>query len=201
MSLPVWIPGSYLVREFAKTCKTCTPARASAKSVCSRPTSTPGWPIATARRPGLDVRGLRLRQLGAHGVARCIARLFNGTSLCLRVHGQEQQPHTLEVSAPAAPTWSLATGLAALKVDKKALACTPQPTTTNWWTAPWKWATSGWASSPHAVCPTVCGGGAAPSFDGQRLLADTQKFAKPPFASGTARARPRSPVTCSCSTP
>ena len=126
VSLPVWIPGSYLVREFAKTCKTCARARASAKSACSRPTSTPWWPIATGKAPlVLTYEVCAYRQLGAHGLARCIARLFNGTSLCLRVYGQEQQPHTLEMPAPAAPTRSLATGLAALRSIKVAIRRSP----------------------------------------------------------------------------
>ncbi|OZA97896.1 MAG: peptidase M61 [Polaromonas sp. 39-63-203] len=45
---------------------------------------------------------------------------FNGTSLCLRVEGQEQAAHSLEVPVPKAVTaWSLATGLTPQRIDKR----------------------------------------------------------------------------------
>jgi predicted metalloprotease with PDZ domain len=45
---------------------------------------------------------------------------FNGTSLCLRVHGQEQAPHQLQLQAvKSQPSWQAATGLTPLKTDKK----------------------------------------------------------------------------------
>jgi predicted metalloprotease with PDZ domain len=45
---------------------------------------------------------------------------FNGTSLCLRVHGQAQEPHELELVPPRAyPHWEAATGLEPLKTGKR----------------------------------------------------------------------------------
>ena len=178
VSLPVWIPGSYLVREFAKNLQKLH-ARQGKREVCLQQTNKHTWvadchgkaPLVLTYEVCAYDNSVRTAWLDAS------RGFFNGTSLCLRVHGQEQQPHTLEVSAPAAPTWSLATGLAALKVDKKGF---------------------GLYAAAHydelVDCPvemgdfwvgkfTACGvphrfvvAGAAPSFDGQRLLADTQKI-------------------------
>ena len=178
VSLPVWIPGSYLVREFAKNLQNLR-ARQGKREVSLQQTDKHTWvadchgkaPLVLTYEVCAYDNSVRTAWLDAS------RGFFNGTSLCLRVHGQEQQPHTLEVSAPAAPTWSLATGLAALKVDKKGF---------------------GLYAAAHydelVDCPvemgdfwvgkfTACGvphrfvvAGAAPSFDGQRLLADTQKI-------------------------
>ena len=178
VSLPVWIPGSYLVREFAKNLQNLR-ARQGKREVSLQQTDKHTWvadchgkaPLVLTYEVCAYDNSVRTAWLDAS------RGFFNGTSLCLRVHGQEQQPHTLEVSAPAAPTWSLATGLAALNVDKKGF---------------------GLYAAAHydelVDCPvemgdfwvgkfTACGvphrfvvAGAAPSFDGQRLLADTQKI-------------------------
>ncbi|MBO0941229.1 M61 family metallopeptidase [Acidovorax temperans] len=178
VSLPVWIPGSYLVREFAKNLQNLR-ARQGKREVSLQQTDKHTWvadchgkaPLVLTYEVCAYDNSVRTAWLDAS------RGFFNGTSLCLRVHGQEQQPHTLEVSAPAAPTWTLATGLAALKVDKKGF---------------------GLYAAAHydelVDCPvemgdfwvgkfTACGvphrfvvAGAAPSFDGQRLLADTQKI-------------------------
>lgn len=178
VSLPVWIPGSYLVREFAKNLQNLH-ARQGKREVSLQQTDKHTWvadchgkaPLVLTYEVCAYDNSVRTAWLDAS------RGFFNGTSLCLRVHGQEQQPHTLEVSAPAAPTWSLATGLAALKVDKKGF---------------------GLYAAAHydelVDCPvemgdfwvgkfTACGvphrfvvAGAAPSFDGQRLLVDTQKI-------------------------
>ncbi|OYU41708.1 MAG: peptidase M61, partial [Burkholderiales bacterium PBB4] len=103
---------------------------------------------------------------------------FNGTSLFLRVGGQTEVPHELTlVASPAIKTWNVATGLAPVKVSKNGF---------------------GTYRAAHydelADCPvemghfwsgnfTACGvphrfvvAGAAPSFDGAKLLADTQKI-------------------------
>lgn len=178
VSLPVWIPGSYLVREFAKNLQNLR-ARQGKREVSLQQTDKHTWvadchgktPLVLTYEVCAYDNSVRTAWLDAS------RGFLNGTSLCLRVHGQEQQPHTLEVSAPAAPTWSLATGLAALKVDKKGFGL--------------------YAAARYdelVDCPvemgdfwvgkfTACGvphrfvvAGAAPSFDGQRLLADTQKI-------------------------
>jgi predicted metalloprotease with PDZ domain len=101
---------------------------------------------------------------------------FNPTSLCLRVWGQTDLPHVLELPAvQECPQWRVATSLRAMKINAHGfgsytaanydeLADAPVEMSDFW---------SGHFSSkgvPHRVVVT----GAAPSFDGTRLLADMQ---------------------------
>jgi predicted metalloprotease with PDZ domain len=195
VSLPVWIPGSYLVREFSKNLQELC-AQQGNREVPLTQLDKHRWladcgagkPLVLTYRVCAYDASVRTAWLDA-------ARgFFNGTSLCLRVHGQEKQRHTIEiVSTPATAAWSVATGLSTVKVDKKGFGLYAA------------------ASYDELVdCPfemgkfwigrfTACGvphrfvvAGAAPSFDGKRLLADTQKICeanirfwhgegKPPF--------------------
>lgn len=68
---------------------------------------------------GTALPGACPRQLGAHRLAGCANRgFFNGTSVCLRVEGQETSPHVLELPAPCAVAgWSVATGLTLQKIN------------------------------------------------------------------------------------
>ncbi|RYY91267.1 MAG: peptidase M61, partial [Comamonadaceae bacterium] len=101
---------------------------------------------------------------------------FNGTSLCLRVHGQEADPHALEVVSPR-PGWEAATGLPAWKVGKRGfgtylaqdydeLADCPLEMGTFWST---EFKACG---VPHRLVVS----GATESLDGDRLAADVQKI-------------------------
>ncbi|MCI5066823.1 peptidase M61 [Acidovorax sp.] len=195
VSLPVWIPGSYLVREFSKNLQELCAQQGNREVPLTQldkhrwlADCSAGKPLVLTYRVCAYDASVRTAWLDA-------ARgFFNGTSLCLRVHGQEKQRHTIEiVSTPATAAWSVATGLSTVKVDKKGFGLYAA------------------ASYDELVdCPfemgkfwigrfTACGvphrfvvAGAAPSFDGKRLLADTQKIceanirfwhgeSKPPF--------------------
>ncbi|MFT4241659.1 MAG: peptidase M61 [Acidovorax sp.] len=179
LSLPVWIPGSYLVREFARNLQDLK-ARQGRRAVPLaqldkhrwRADSRPGTPLVLTYAVCAYDASVRTAWLDtARG-------FFNGTSLCLRVHGQERAKHTLEVaSTPATAHWSVATGLAAVKADKQGfglyaaadydeLVDCPVELGTFWqgrFTA---------CGVPHRFVVA----GAAPSFDGKRLLADAQKI-------------------------
>ncbi len=179
VSLPVWIPGSYLVREFAKNLQNLQ-ARQGKRLVPLHQGDKHSW-VAQCRE---DAPLVLTYEVCAYDNSVRTAWLdtargfFNGTSLCLRVHGQEAAPHSLRIApTPATAAWSVATGLAPLKIDKKGF---------------------GLYGADHydelVDCPvemgdfwlghfTACGvahrfvvAGAAPSFDGERLLADTQKI-------------------------
>ncbi|BEU95568.1 M61 family metallopeptidase [Acidovorax sp. DW039] len=179
VSLPVWIPGSYLVREFAKNLQNLQ-ARQGRRSVALQQTDKHTWvaeckaqePLVLTYEVCAYDNSVRTAWLDAD------RGFFNGTSLCLRVHGQEQAAHTLQVSPTAATAaWSVATGLQPLKTTRKGFGL------------------YGAAHYDELVdCPvemgdfwvgrfTACGiphqfvvAGAAPSFDGERLLADSQKI-------------------------
>ena len=103
---------------------------------------------------------------------------FNGTSLCLRAEGHTQSPHALELCSPRArPAWSVATGLAAVKVNARGfgtyaavdydeLADSPVELGA-FWSGEFKA-----CGVPHRFVVA----GATPAFDGARLLADTKKI-------------------------
>lgn len=179
VSLPVWIPGSYLVREFSKNLQELQ-ARQGEHPVALAQLDKHRWradcrphkPLVLTYAVCAYDTSVRTAWLDA------TRGFFNGTSLCLRVHGQENQRHTVDIaSTPATAAWSVATGLSTVKVDKAGFG---------------RYA----ALDYHELvdCPvemgtfwvgrfTACGvahrfvvAGAAPSFDGKRLLADTQKI-------------------------
>ena len=179
VALPVWIPGSYLVREFSKNLQ-CLSAHQGRRAVALaqldkhrwQARCSPGKPLVLTYEVCAYDSSVRTAWLDtARG-------FFNGTSLCLQVQGQELQRHTLEIAAtPATAAWSVATGLEALHTDKQGfglyaaadydeLADAPVELGTFWsgrFTA---------CGVPHRFVVA----GAAPSFDGQRLLADAQKI-------------------------
>ncbi len=177
VSLPVWIPGSYLVREFSKNLQHLT-ARQGNKVVALTQIDKCTWEVDCKPTQALVLsyevyaldNSVRTAWLDTQ------RGFFNGTSLFLQVAGQTQQPHTLELLSKNTPSsWQVATGLTPLKTTKAGF---------------------GTYSAAHydelADCPVemgdfwqgafVAGGiphrfvvaGAPPSFDGARLLADTQ---------------------------
>ena len=197
VSLPVWIPGSYLVREFSKQLQHLTVQQGRTR-LAALQLDKCTWQIACkAGKPLVLHYQVYAKDNSVRTAWLDAARgFFNGTSVCLRVEGQEKSLHLLEVVEPVKSRgWSVATGLAALKVNKQG------------------WGTYSAANYDElADCPvelgtfwsgtfTACGvphrfviAGALPGFDGARLLADTKKICeeeirfwhgnkKPPFTN------------------
>ena len=179
VSLPVWIPGSYLVREFSKQLQHLTAQQGRTK-LAARQLDKCTWQIDC--NPG---KSLVLRyQVYAHDNSVRTAWLdasrgfFNGTSVCLKVEGKESTAHQIELVMPEKTIgWSAATGLTAQKINKQG------------------WGIYNAADYDELVdCPvelgtfwsgtfTACGvphrfvvAGALPGFDGVRLLADTKRI-------------------------
>jgi len=201
VSLPVWIPGSYLVREFAKNLQ-CLEARQGGRSpapLAVEQLDKATWQIACAPGSALVLS----YEVYAHDNSVRTAWLdadrgfFNGTSLCLKVEGQENLPHVLEISAAKALAgWSVATGLAPQQTDQAGFGCYEAANYDELVDCPVEmgafWSGSFKAGGvPHRF---VVAGATAASFDGERLLADTQKICeaeiafwhgakKPPFKS------------------
>ena len=198
LSLPVWIPGSYLVREFAKNLSSLQARQGRSSRVTARQLDKCTWQIDCSPAKPLVVsyevyardNSVRTAWLDAD------RGFFNGTSLCLRVEGQEQAAHALEVPLPnAAANWSVATGLKPDKIDKRGFGTYRASSYDELVDCPVEMGTF-WSGSF-----TACGvphrfvvAGALPGFDGTRLLADTQKICEaeirfwhngnpPPFAS------------------
>ena len=179
VSLPVWIPGSYLVREFAKNLQDLG-ARQGRRQVpvrqldkCSwQVDCKPGTPLVLSYEVYAFDNSVRTAWLdGRRG-------FFNGTSLCLRVHGQESLAHQLQLlPVKGQPQWQAATGLLPVKVDKKGFGLYQAADYDELVDCPVELG-SFWSGSfkacgiPHRFVVA----GALPSFDGERLLADTQKI-------------------------
>ncbi|HWJ95501.1 MAG TPA: M61 family metallopeptidase [Telluria sp.] len=113
-ALPAWIPGSYMIREFARNIVRIR-AESGGEAVALAKVDKHTWKAAPADGPlsvhyevyawDLSVRAAHLDQ--THG-------FFNGTSVYLRVVGQEEVPHQVDIQRPgdpAARTWRVATSL------------------------------------------------------------------------------------------
>jgi predicted metalloprotease with PDZ domain len=179
VSLPVWIPGSYLVREFSKNLQNLT-ARQGRRTVTLTQRDKCSWDIHCKSGQPLVLRygvyafdpSVRTAWLDSQ------RGFFNGTSLCLRVHGQEAHTHQLQLQpVKAQPQWQAATGLSPVKTDKKGFGLYQAFDYDQLMDCPVElglfWSGSFLACGiPHRFVVA----GALPSFDGERLLADTQKI-------------------------
>jgi predicted metalloprotease with PDZ domain len=192
VSLPVWIPGSYLVREFAKNLQNLQ-ARQGRRSASLAQLDKCTWVIAC--QPGQPLvlsyavyafdNSVRTAWLDSQ------RGFFNGTSLCLRVHGQEAQAHQLQLNpVKGQADWQAATGLAPIKIDQKGFGLYQAAHYDELVDCPVElgdfWSGRFVACGiPHRFVVA----GALPSFDGARLLADTQKIceAEIRFWHGTSK--------------
>jgi predicted metalloprotease with PDZ domain len=177
LRLPVWIPGSYLIREFAKNLQKLQCAQGKKKlNVVQRDKAT--WAVACTQGQALQVR----YEVYAFDSSVRTAWLdttrgfFNGTSLFLQVHGQESAPHLLVLIAPKQlPEWKAATGLDPVRVSKAGFghyraadydALVDCPVEMGgFWSGTFEA-----CGMPHRFVVA----GAPPSFDGQKLLDDTR---------------------------
>lgn len=127
-ALPAWIPGSYMIREFSRNIVRIR-AESNGEPVALTKLDKHSWqaaPQKDALRDGpapltlhyevyawdLSVRAAHLDQNHA---------FFNGTSVFLRVLGQEDLPHVVDIQRPgdeAAQTWRVATSLPELKAKR-----------------------------------------------------------------------------------
>lgn len=119
-SLPAWIPGSYMIRDFAKNIVTIK-AESNGENVALNKLDKQSWQAAPCGGDGggggaltlhytvyawdLSVRSAHFDQGHAY---------FNGTSLFLRVHGQDEKPCSVELLPPEGDNykpWRVATTL------------------------------------------------------------------------------------------
>ena len=181
VSLPVWIPGSYLVREFSKNLQNLQ-ARQNGRRVTVQQLDKARWEIASDNPAPIELR----YQVYAFDNSVRTAWLdrqrgfFNGTSLCLRVQGQEAQLHQMELVTPAqdeAKRWRAATALTPQKTDRRGFGryqassydeLVDSPVELgDFWQGEFKA-----CGVPHRLVVS----GATPSFDSERLLRDSQKI-------------------------
>jgi len=207
LSLPVWIPGSYMVREFSRHLSLLE-ARQGNQPRPLEQLAKDRWSVATSGRSALVVTyfvyafdpSVRTAWLSDD------RGFFNTTSLCLAVAGRTAEPHRVELHRLPAG-WDVATAMTRIdpgaKAAGKARGAKAVPARTQVFEAAdydemadhpfelgpfWRGEfTSGGVVHEFVVA------GAWPQFDGERLLADTRRICdeeirfwheggKPPFA-------------------
>ncbi|HMW51988.1 MAG TPA: PDZ domain-containing protein [Rhodocyclaceae bacterium] len=114
-SLPAWIPGSYMIRDFARHIVSLQ-AEAGGRAVAAVKDDKHTWRLPAGLRGPLTLRytvyawdlSVRTAHLDeTHG-------FFNGTSVFLRAHGFEDRPQRVRLLPPAgleAAGWRVATSL------------------------------------------------------------------------------------------
>lgn len=120
-ALPAWIPGSYMIREFARNIVRVR-AESDGRPVEMKKLDKHTWQAAPCGRRlvlqyevyawDLSVRAAHLDQ--THG-------FFNGTSVFLSVQGCEHLPHVVDIRRPDDPVgreWRVATALPELKAKR-----------------------------------------------------------------------------------
>jgi len=179
VSLPVWIPGSYLVREFSRHLQKLA-ARQDARAVIVQQLDKHNWQVECVPSSPLVLtyevyafdNSVRTAWLDTQ------RGFFNNTSLCLRVHEQEHKVHSLEVAPVAGkPAWQLATALTPHKASKRGFGTYLAADYDELVDCPVEigafWSVQFKACGiPHRLVVA----GAAESFDGERLLADVQRI-------------------------
>ena len=121
-ALPAWIPGSYLIRDFARHIVSIR-AESGGKAIRLTKTDKHSWQAAPVAAPltvtcevyawDLSVRGAHLDETHA---------FFNGTSVFLSVLGQEESPCLIDLQPPAGrqfKDWRIATALEPAHGEKR----------------------------------------------------------------------------------
>ena len=196
LSLPAWIPGSYMVREFARHLSRIE-ARQGTQARTVTQLSKDRWSIATQGRGALVVTYFAYAFDPSVRTAWLTPDrgFFNATSLCLAADGRTDEPHRIELHRLPAG-WDVATGMARVQAASRSARsqlfesadydelCDHPFELGAFWRGEF---TSGGVVHEFVVA------GAWPQFDGERLLADTRRIcdeeirfwhgdAKPPFA-------------------
>lgn len=193
VSLPVWIPGSYLVREFSKNLQRLA-ARQDGRAVAVHQLDKCNWQVECVPSSPLVLsyevyafdNSVRTAWLDTQ------RGFFNGTSLCLKVHGQESSVHSLElVTVKGMPQWQVATGLAPHRVGKRGFGTylaadydelVDCPVEMGpFWSGEFKA-----GGVPHRLVI----GGASESLDHARLIADVHKICETEIRFWHDRKRP-----------
>jgi len=179
LSLPVWIPGSYMVREFGRHLSQLE-ARQGKRSVPLQQLDKTTWLARCGGKAPLLVSYLVYAFDTSVRTAFLDANrgFFNHTSLCLRVEGREAEPHQVRLeSLPKG--WEVATAMPPgakrgeyQAADYDELADHPVELG-RFWRGRFEA-----AGVPHEFVVA----GALPSFDGERLLADAKRICEAQIA-------------------
>ena len=121
LSLPAWIPGSYLIRDFAKNLVGMNARTVTGELVAITPLDQQTWQLPRcdqAVEVYYDVYCADFSVRTAH--VDPDHAFFNGSSVFLQVHGLEHRPHSVRLEATSAPAhWRVATTLPEVAVDDR----------------------------------------------------------------------------------
>ncbi|MDT9001227.1 peptidase M61 [Paucibacter sp. APW11] len=189
LSLPVWIPGSYMVREFSRHLSGFS-ARQGRREIDLQQLDKCSWLARCSGKAALVLS----YQVYAFDTSVRAAFLdaergfFNGTGLCLRAEGREAEAHQIELAGLPAG-WQVASGMREIgkrryeAADYDELVDHPFELGRFW----------RGRFEARGVAHEFVVAGALPSFDGERLLADSRRIceaqidfwhagaSKPPF--------------------
>jgi predicted metalloprotease with PDZ domain len=200
VSLPVWIPGSYMVREFSRHLSMLE-AWQDTRRVPLVQLDKATWELRPRQAGAIEVRYLVYAFDTSVRAAFLDERrgFFNGTALLLRVEGHEDQPHQLDIrDLPRG--WQVATALRAVRTDASGAGSYEAADYHELIDHPVELGTF-WRGrfEAHGVPHEFVVAGALPSFDGERLLADTRAICEAQIdfwhPKRAARGRTRAPAS------
>ena len=185
-ALPAWIPGSYMLREFARNIVQIR-AAANGKNVALSKLDKHSWQAARCDGPltleyqvyawDLSVRAAHLDQ--GHG-------FFNGSSVFLRVLGQDHLPHVVDIRRPdgaAYRAWRVATALPELKARRYGFGSYVAADYDELIDHPVEMGTFALASfNAHGVPHDIAITGQVPNLDLARLAADLRPICEAQIA-------------------
>ena len=197
-SLPAWIPGSYMIREFARNIVQIR-AESDGKKIPLKKRDKHSWQAAPCSGPltlsyqvyawDLSVRTAHLDQTHA---------FFNGTSVFLRVEGQEHLPHIVDMVRPAGDgfkRWRVATALPELKARRYGFGTYIAADYDELIDHPVEQGNFALATfSAHGVAHDIVITGQVPNLDMQRLSADLKKICEAQIAFFEPKSR-RAPMS------
>ncbi|MFO1337489.1 MAG: PDZ domain-containing protein [Burkholderiaceae bacterium] len=188
LSLPVWIPGSYMVREFGRHLSGLT-ARQGRRAVVLTQLDKTRWRAETSGNTALTV------DYDVYAFDTSVRTAFlddsrgfiNPSSLCLCAHGHEARRHELRLARLPAG-WDCATAMPALGSEKHAYVSADYDELVDhpvelgrFWRGHFEA-----GGVPHEFVVA----GAWPGFDGERLLADTKRICATQIAFWHGRGKP-----------
>ena len=184
LNLPVWIPGSYMVREFSKHLQKLS-ATQGRKALGLEQLDKCSWQVVCKAGKPLQLfyevyafdNSVRTAYLDAQ------RGFFNPSSLCLRVEGLEDQPHAVTVMRPQHITaknranYDLITPTLPIKIDKNGFGSYLAPSYDALVDSPFEMGTF-WLGkfTVRGVLHRFAVAGAPPGFDGDKLLSDTERI-------------------------
>ncbi|PUA18305.1 M61 family metallopeptidase [Glaciimonas sp. PCH181] len=186
VALPAWIPGSYMIREFARHIVQIR-GESNGRTIPLKKLDKHSWQAAPCDGPltlhyqvyawDLSVRAAHLDQ--THG-------FFNGTSVFLRVVGHENASHVVDIQRPQGAEydqWRIATALPTLRAGRGAVGTYVAANYDELIDHPVEMGTFQLATfKAHGVPHEIAITGNVPNLDMVRLSADLKKICETQIA-------------------